>query len=316
MPFHNYKYGKSKYSGPFRFRKSIKAGTPYMAYTAAKQAWRRSAIYNKPALQRNFGYSKQLTVNARRYAGAQTGGFLQSARRSRTSTLLPQSLPRVGGKTLKIHDSGSDGIAVIQPKGSTMAPQILQLVSSGTGIILGTSVFTRVGDKVHLKRLELSGVLGYPTLDTGLAGDTAMGQGQMRMLIVVDKQSNQALATVAQVLEGSDAILFSTRQKNFSNRRRFDILCDKLYTIPSQRSVIDGDSGETIAQRSTVPLTMSMDLTQTIKYSEQSTTGDGGDIVENNIYLIIGCDHLDPAVGVTDEKSKYTWNYNSRIMFT
>lgn len=321
MPFQNYKYGKSR--GMTRYKKSISGNRPYHAYTLAKKSWKGSALYNKKALQQSFGYSKTRVVDTRRLMGAQTHGYLGSRGRYVTSTLLPSQLPRVGGKSLKIIDAVERGNDQIKTRTGVdgMAPQVMQPIASVTGgingIKQGNTVSQRQGDKVHLKRLEITGVIGFPALATDTVSETAMGQAQMRIMLVVDKQSNQTTATVDQILDGNDDDALSSRQRNFSNRRRFDILCDKLITIPAQQDVVDGSTAQTIAQTSAVPITMSIELNQSVKYAELSTDGLAGDIVSNNIYLIVGSDHKPPvAVLPTDVISRYFWDFKTRVMFT
>jgi len=90
------------------------------------------------------------------------------------------------------------------------------------GIARGDEIFERNGREVIMKSIQVA---------LRAAGTAATGIGQScRVLFVYDRQTNAAALTAAQVLTAADTLA----PRNLENRRRFKILYDRLFDLPSR----------------------------------------------------------------------------------
>lgn len=118
----------------------------------------------------------------------------------------------------KVIDLNRQIVAIEQTVGS---PLLLN------GCIAGSQNYQRIGRKIHLKSLQIRGLL-LP------ADDTTQDQ-QIRMLVVYDKQANGAAPTYGDVIK-SQNIAGTTSSShmdmvNLDNRDRFEIIRDRTWAI-------------------------------------------------------------------------------------
>jgi len=90
------------------------------------------------------------------------------------------------------------------------------------GIARGDEIFERNGREVIMKSIQINLQL-FATVVTGV-GQTA------RVVVVYDRQTNAAACTAVQVLQAATVIA----PRNLENRRRFKILMDRTYLLPSR----------------------------------------------------------------------------------
>lgn len=254
----------------------------------------------------------------RRPKGTVTRGFLKSKGRYSYHTLSAGTLPQVGSKDLKFFDLEQRDVTSTLQSGTTSQPEIvIEVLTDGTGIPSNSGVSGRIGSRIYAKTLQVKGQIGYPRQNVSDGDDAAMtGRGTARVIVVLDKQPNQALATVDEVLSQTGTTHISQRHWNYENLRRFKVCYDKLISIPAQQSGLDPSSGEFVGQRSLVPLDFEIPLGFTVKY-DNTADGAVGNVVTNNLIMIIGMDQIPiTGVAVTDDLGYWTYSMSSRILFT
>lgn len=97
------------------------------------------------------------------------------------------------------------------------------------GVSAGTNNINRVGRKILMKSLEMR----IQFVKGGATGASTC----VRMLIVYDKQTNQALPAFSDVLAVAGDNLDPFKSRNIENTERFIVLCDELINFASVASI-------------------------------------------------------------------------------
>lgn len=134
------------------------------------------------------------------------------------------------------------------------------------GLVKGDGISNRSGRKVRFKSLQLK----YSCEHSG-----AGAQNRVRVMVVVDKQPNAAVFTVADLLE--DTAIPTISPRNLDNRKRFAWLYDKSFTL-------NDDYPEKMFKHY-----RKIDC-KTI--FDDSDTGLVADITSNSIYMVAVSDHV------------------------
>lgn len=97
-------------------------------------------------------------------------------------------------------------------------------ITMNTGILLnacvqGTTATTRIGRKIRMKSIFIRAEARMNSLSTG--------GGDIRLLVIYDKQTNAALATSTDVLQANDFV----SPNNLANKDRFVTIMDKYMHI-------------------------------------------------------------------------------------
>lgn len=101
------------------------------------------------------------------------------------------------------------------------------VIGSAFAIAQGAGVTQRIGNKILVKSIQFIGT--FIPQNAGTAQVSTYSPSQMvRMLVLVDKQPNGALPAASDVFE-SGTNVFSPI--NLSNRDRFVVIKDKMYTL-------------------------------------------------------------------------------------
>ncbi len=274
--------------------------------------------------KKNSKKSKGVSKKKKQPKGTVIAGFLQSKNRYRFHSLLPGTLPRVGAKDLKFFDVNlKQDDNIVQSGTTSMGVAVMEVVSDGSGdtngILQNNTVNGRIGTRIYPKLLQVKGQVGYPRMNASEVGEdmSPMGQGLARILVVVDKQSNQGLLAIGDVLASGNGTAITKRQFNYANLQRFDVLCDKTITVLAQQSILDPSSGQAVGQQSFTMVDFEVPLKDTIKYADASATGLFGSIVTNNIYMYIGMNQV-PITGVEvgDDLGFWALNLSTRFLYT
>lgn len=98
-------------------------------------------------------------------------------------------------------------------------------------MLQGTDLFNRIGRKIYMKSLRVTGYLVPQDADTHMQ--------QLRFIIVYDSQPNAAAFTLATLLKDSNPTAASNNysQINLDNRERFTILRDRVIITPDTDAV-------------------------------------------------------------------------------
>ena len=143
-------------------------------------------------------------------------------------------------------------------------------------IAQGVAAQQRVGRKCTITQIGVKFAIKLPSTTTATSTSDIV-----RVMFVVDKQTNAAAPTVANILQAADLLSFN----NLTNSQRFRTLMDRNYAINSS----GGDS--TDSNETQIHDTFFKKLNLPIEYA--GTTGDIGEIRSNNIIcLLISTDGL------------------------
>ncbi len=144
-----------------------------------------------------------------------------------------------------------------------------------TNLVQGDTTTTRDGSQVKFTSLRF----GYV-----LKANTSATRATVRLMLVHDKQTNEAQATATDVLQDSTPIDAITSAYNIDNVSRFRILYDKVHTL-----VIAGDT-------SVVHRTIHKKLNLKVRYD--GNAGDVTDLTQDSIFLIMVSDTVtnDPNI--------------------
>lgn len=149
--------------------------------------------------------------------------------------------------------------------GSIAAANLLVLSSQGTG------VGQRVGNQWQLKRLVIRGVL---TLPAATVGDT------VRILLVVDRAPNGAVAAVTDVLQSasyiSDYNLDNVSHMGTSGR--FSILSDRTVDLSPTGPIVATGTGVVLKH-----FTISKKMNMPVMY--KGNAGTVADLMKNNLFV-------------------------------
>lgn len=268
------------------------------------QAWKKTSS-KKKALKRP--------------AGTVTSGLLQSKHRYQNHSLLLGTVPKVGNTDLKYIDSASDtNYLPVTNAYSAMNvithEPLTSITSVGgapqNGIIQDNGISGRIASKVFLKKLEARCIFEWPSVD--LTGDTSGAGGYLkgRMLVVLDKQPNQTLATPDQVLDGDNTQDITSRMVNYSNVKRFKVLCDKSFSMPPQH-IMENDYVPAAA----TTLDFEVDLQgNTTLYASDTSDGLFDDVMTNNVIMFFTLNHA--KLSSTSQIASASMRVRTRLYFT
>lgn len=117
------------------------------------------------------------------------------------------------------------------PVNATLALNTTGTVTAINLIQVGSSMFNRIGRKIEMRSIRISGQLFTATVTRAtVVPDYA------RVLIIYDRQTNGAFPTVSDILQDTDQAGTNTTEAfsglNMNNRERFVTIMDKRFTIP------------------------------------------------------------------------------------
>lgn len=156
-------------------------------------------------------------------------------------------------------------------------------------IARGTSVNERTGNKISIKRVDISMYLRN-TLSTNADPLYAPGNFKFRIMLIQDKQANGALATMDTIYENpfDEAIPRGMQFMNYENRMRFTVLAEweMTATAPSL-SAVDLTRFNYTAPTKSVTYTPKKPIV--VYWDEADTTGAQTAMRSNNLILTVAC---------------------------
>lgn len=177
---------------------------------------------------------------------------------------------------------------------------ILEPISDGTGINRGDSHQQRNGNKVHTKRLDIRGNIGWPAQNSATA--QPIGKGQVKMFVVVDTQTNGVLMTDQDLLSQTVSTDFTKRFVNVSSGKRFKILLEKIYTIPAQEASAKNTD---IVPAISLPIDECIDIRGYPIDYDYVSTGEVDHVTRNNVYIVMGSNQYEGTPSGTTEYVAY-----------
>lgn len=171
---------------------------------------------------------------------------------------------------------------------------------------VGAAINQRIGREIKLHKWKIHGQFFIPAQSLQSTADSAP---KIRLILVMDTQTNAAQMTSAQLMaDGSAADTTINSFQNLANFGRFRVLKDKMLTITNP--AIANDTGATggVIQNA---LKRNFKVNYRFKYpvSVRFNATNGGsiaDIVDNSLHLIVAADTIAMAP---------TISYSSRVCY-
>jgi len=154
-----------------------------------------------------------------------TKPFRQPPRRANTMGAIPGLLRTMGTEKKVLFTGVADPVNISMALNSTGAVSCLNLIQ------VGSSMFNRIGRKIEMKSVRLSGQI--TTLAVTRATSTP---DHARIMIIYDRQTNGAFPTVSDILQDTDQAGTNFTEAysslNMNNRERFVTIADCRITLP------------------------------------------------------------------------------------
>ncbi len=224
---------------------------------------RRRTLKGSRQMDPRRGRKEQfLERRAKRFAASRASGMQRVF-----PILVPATAPSV--LELKFHDVDIDDATI-----ATGA-----IIQAGVNLIAqGVTESTRVGRKCTIRQIGWKWHIKL----TG-ATSAANTSDIVRVMIILDKQANQALPAVLDVLETSNFLSFN----NLSNKKRFRTLMDRTYALNASAGGGDGtteDYGED-------SIYDSFHKKVNIPIEFNSTAGAITEITSNNLVILLASEN-------------------------
>lgn len=192
-----------------------------------------------------------------------------------------------------------DGELASELIGLSAAASIDSILS---GIAQGTTAETRIGTKAFVWSAAIRGKMQL--IQT--AGGSFDHDDIVRVLLVVDKQSNGTTPAIQDVLAttGTTADIHSFR--NLENMNRFVVLSDNSYVFNVQAAAGDGVANDTAPVVKRFSLFKTWKTALKVVYDTTDTIGTTASIKDNNIWLMAYSEH----------GARVVLEYQSRLRYT
>lgn len=152
---------------------------------------------------------------------------------------------------------------------------------------VGAALNQRIGRAVKLMKCKVTGTI---TCAPQAAQGAADASAKVRILLVMDKQTNAAQMTAAQLLrDASGASTTISSYQNPDNFGRFRVLKDKMISIADLNLAGSPTAGDVIQGSFMRTFKMSYRFKKPVEVHFNATNGGTvADIVDNSLHLIIG----------------------------
>jgi len=155
---------------------------------------------------------------------------------------------------------------------------------------VGSALNQRIGRQVKVMKLKVNGTLAFATQAAAGVGETAC---KVRIILVVDQQTNAAQMTPSQLMNGAGGATGTINSfQNPNNFGRFRVLKDKMVLL--QDPNMAGNPPAVVLNGRKHNFKFSVNFKDPLIVHFNATNGGTvADIVDNSFHLIIGCDNVD-----------------------
>lgn len=171
------------------------------------------------------------------------------------------------------------GDAAVATPGCLFAPKV------------SASLNGRIGRKVMVHKIKVTGVISVPAQATQAAGDAAT---RVRLILVMDKQTNATAMTSAQLM--NDAGGNTTTLSSFQNPNgfgRFKVLRDKYVNLSNVNMTGSPTTGDVIQSGYVARFKLNYVFKNPIQVNFNATNGGTvADIIDNSFHVIAGADSI------------------------
>lgn len=145
----------------------------------------------------------------------------------------------------------------------------------------GDGPSNRDGKRYTIHKLYIRGVIGFPQV----LADTSPQQQQIcRLMLVLDRQSNGANLTPANVVANTTVPVNATQ--NLENTSRYRVLRDKTYYVRPQIVIQNGTTPTFANQQAVQTFKMTVKFPKGLVVNMNNTTADIANVVDNSIHLM------------------------------
>lgn len=244
---------------------------------------------------RIFGESKASAYMPKRKSSSSHG----SSKRSKGAPYLYRSKRTQPKAELKAYDVAQSGNAFRTPAAATSLSPVLNVP------IPGNDLFNRIGRKIYMKSLQ---VTGYIASNGNVTDYGDIG----RLFLIYDEQPNGAAPTVANIIQDATAgaATTGTSLTNLNNRQRFKIIRDRKVYLPPTNVVAGTPTMPPSMARTDDHNIFALDwfikLNRLETVFNQNSNGNIGDIASGSLYLMFVSNAND---------AHYAMTYNARLRF-
>lgn len=199
--------------------------------------------------------------------------------------MVPRNIMGVDNRLPAVLRSNTFEVKALDIANATYLMNSTGSVTALNLIRTGSSFFNRIGRRVELKNVRLSGYI-FPVRTVAVSD-------YVRIMIVYDRQTNGALPTISDVLQTTDQAGANTTSSesgvNLNNRDRFVILRDLRISIPSQ--TVTAGSVSNLGPIDPITTFNNIDLFVRLKglltqYKADSSPAVIGDIATGGLFLV------------------------------
>lgn len=170
---------------------------------------------------------------------------------------------------------------------------------------VGAGLNQRIGRKIKLMKVKVHGLINVPVQAAQAAADAAT---QIRLLLVMDKQTNAAQMTGAQLM--NDAGAANTTTNSFQNPNqfgRFHVLKDKNFVFSNLNLTGSPTAADVIQASSMRTFKLSFKFKSPVTIDFNATNGGTvADIIDNSLHIV---------AGATTTAFAPTLSYYSRVCY-
>lgn len=169
------------------------------------------------------------------------------------------------------------GDAAIATPGCLFAPKVSAALNG------------RIGRKVLIKKVKLTGVINVPTHSAQATGDAGT---KIRAMLVLDQQTNASAMTSAQLLnDAGNALTTISSFQNPNNFGRFKVLKDKTFFLGDL--AMTGAAAAIEQSGTVIPFKMSYVFKRGLRVDFNATNGGTvADIIDNSLHVVCGANNV------------------------
>lgn len=205
-----------------------------------------------------------------------------------------QSVPRSRGASvvgeMKYFDTERTAVAVGLVTTTWVAGTILDPTTFNTLIVpvTGSAINQRIGRDIRVMKIKIRGVVGCAAQAAQATADAA---STIRLMLVLDTQTNAAQMTSAQLMTdqaAADTTIFSFQ--NLNNFGRFRVIKDKIFMLQAPTTFNDAaGTGAQYGIKRTFKWNVKFRVPVRIRFNA-TNGGTVADIVDNSFHIVCGTD--------------------------
>lgn len=153
--------------------------------------------------------------------------------------------------------------------------------------ITSAAVNGRVGRKIYIYKVKVRGLVAVPNQSTGATSDAAC---KVRIMLVLDKQTNSAQAAGTALMQGGGGASSTINSfQNVSNFGRFNVLKDKQFIFGNTSMTGAAAAIEQSGMKRPFKLNWKF-KTPLVMHFQATNGGTVADVTDNSLHIFAACD--------------------------